>query len=728
MGETVQDNGERAGLGRVKGEPVERMRAVLRSRFGMAAFRPPQDTVIEAVLSGRNALVVMPTGGGKSLCYQLPALLLDGVTLVVSPLISLMKDQVDALRERGIEAGYVNSSQAWSEQVAVLDAVHRGEVRLLYISPERFRAASFLRALQDIPVALFAVDEAHCLSHWGHDFRPDYLRLGDALRRLGSPPCIALTATATVDVQADIVASLGLQDPLVTVSGFGRENLEFVVRQVSRVSEKLNQIGRLIADHGCGIIYAATRKSVEKVAEALSCDGVRHVVYHGGLTEGERTRAQESFMNGHVPVAVATNAFGMGIDRADIRFVCHYEMPGSVEAYYQEGGRAGRDGKPAVCELLFSYADKRVQEFFLEGANPGKALVQEVFGILKDHADEAGEVRLSVDELVHALNRKVNPMAVGTALTLLMRHRLVERFDIPGSRSRGTRILQPEVAPRAIPLDERQLAEKAARDDKKLQDVIRFAYAKTCRQKWILDYFGERDAPACGRCDICRAKGAVAAVSLNEEEVILVRKALSVVARMSVRHDRDSWEPRYGRTRVLECALGRHSLKRPVAGLEKLSTWGILREYPKRFVRELYDALELGGLVEVGGSTYALFGLTPLGSQVMRGETVPRVELPKLKEAGAKASSPVGAKSAEAEAGLSSGDAAIYRALVAMRLQLAQARGNAPAFTILSNRSLRELAIRKPRNAEEAAGISGIGPQKLKTVVPEFLEVLERFR
>jgi ATP-dependent DNA helicase RecQ len=704
------------------------MLGVLRERFGMEAFRPPQDEIIASVLAGRDALVVMPTGGGKSLCYQLPALLLDGVTLVVSPLIALMKDQVDALRARGIEAAYVNSTQSWGEQVTVLDAVRRGEVRLLYISPERFRAASFLRALEGIRIGLFAVDEAHCLSQWGHDFRPDYLRLGSALNALGGPPCIALTATATVDVQADIAGSLGLRDPLVTVSGFARHNLAFVVRQVSRVSDKLDHIARLVADHGCGIVYAATRKSVEKISEALCHDRISHVVYHGGLTEAERTHAQESFMTGQVPVAVATNAFGMGIDRADIRFVCHYEMPGSVEAYYQEGGRAGRDGLPAVCELLFSYADKRVQEFFIEGANPGKPLVQEVFSVLKKKMGEAGEVHLSIDELADELNRKVNPMAVGTSLTLLARHGLVERFDVPGSRSRATRILKPEISPEAIALDERQLAQKAARDDKKLQDVIRFAYARTCRQKWILDYFGERNAPGCGRCDVCAARESVPASPLEEEEVVLVRKALSVVARMSVRHDRDTWEPRYGRTRIIECALGKHSLKRPVPALEKLSTWGILGEHPRRFVSGLYDALELGGLVEVGGSTYALFGLTPLGSRVMRGETAPSVDLSALKRTARRPSPKPARKGSAMDGDLSDEDAEIYKALAAKRLSLARARGNAPAYTILTNRALREIAIRKPRSVEEAAAINGIGPQKLKSVVPAFLKMLESFR
>lgn len=614
-------------------EPI----TALRQYFGLDDFRHPQAQIIADVLAGRDCMVIMPTGGGKSLCYQLPSLLLPGVSIVVSPLIALMKDQVDGLTRRGIAAGFINSSQSWAEQVECLRDVERGRIKLLYVAPERFRAKAFMQAMVRLRVSLLAIDEAHCLSQWGHDFRPDYLRLGDAHKALGQPTCIALTATATPDVREDILRCLELRQPQVYVSGFARPNLAFQVIPIERMAEKMACVMDLVTEHGTGIIYGATRKSVEKISTALAAKRVRHAVYHAGLTDQERSRAQERFMSGKVDIAVATNAFGMGIDRADIRFVCHYEMPGSVEAYYQEGGRAGRDGAPAVCQMLFLYADKRVQEFFNEGANPGKALIVEVFRLLQRIADAEGEVRLSIDDITAQMPRKVNPMAVGTALAILSRHQLIDRFDIPGLRIRGTRVIQPDIAPHSIAIDESALAEKAQRDDNKLRAVIQFAYAKTCRQRWILRYFGELETEDCGKCDICLARSGKPARELAPEQLEVVRKALSVVARMSDRMDRDHWVPRYGRYRILQCACGARSIKFPTTALEKLSTWGVLRPYGKAFVADLFDAMEMAGLIEpVEKGDFQLLGLTQLGSQVMRGARSVRLDYPKNSKPGKK--------------------------------------------------------------------------------------------
>ena len=690
--------------------------SVLQETFGLPGFRKPQESVIRNILEGRDCLVVMPTGGGKSLCYQLPALLLPGVTLVVSPLIALMKDQVDALRRRGIAATLLNSSQTLDEQRATLAAIRRREVKLVYVAPERFRSRSFRNALPAEAIDLFAIDEAHCLSQWGHDFRPDYLRLGEARQDLGNPTCIALTATATPDVRGDIRRSLALREPAEFVAGFARPNLHFRVTQCGSDTEKMRRLERLLREQKTGIIYCATRKSVETVAARVAELAPSVIAYHGGFKDGERAAAQETFMNREADVVVATNAFGMGIDRADIRFVCHYEMPGSVEAYYQEGGRAGRDGAPAVCEMLFSYADKRVQDFFIEGANPGKALIAEVFDLLCAESDANHEVRLTVDELAGRLGRKVNPMAINTAISVLSRQDWIERFDVPGRRLRGTRIRKLGARGDELPLDGPALDRKAAADKERLNAVIRFAYAKSCRQLWILDYFGEKDAAACERCDVCETSAeAPAARDLDETERTVVRKALSGVARMSRRQSADEWAPRFGKRRIMQCLLGSRAAALREAGLDRLSTYGLLRDYGGPYVERLFEALESAGLVEiVTRDEFPLLRLTAAGAGVMRGDTDVRLRMPEPPARG------TGGTGGGAPPGL---DRDLYEKLAAKRLELASATGK-PAFTVFPNAVLVELANHKPTDPSAAAAIKGIGPAKARTVLPDFLEVI----
>ncbi len=348
--------------------------SALRRHFGFAEFREGQSEVISAILEGKEALVVMPTGSGKSLCYQLPALMLEGVTLVISPLIALMKDQVDALQGRGLPATFINSSIGSAVQTARINELRRGQIKIVYIAPERFRSPRFVEALRSVRIALFAIDEAHCISTWGHDFRPDYLRLKGAIRSLGNVQTLALTATATPYVRTDIIAQLGLVRPQTFVSGFDRPNLTIDVLHTEREYEKIGHIKRLARLHDAsGIIYTTTRKAVEQVSVALHDRSLRVAAYHAGMSDGERARAQEDFMSGKTQMIVATNAFGMGIDKPDIRFVAHYQMPGSIEAYYQEIGRAGRDGLPSSCVLLFNYADKNTHDFFIEGSYPDAA-------------------------------------------------------------------------------------------------------------------------------------------------------------------------------------------------------------------------------------------------------------------------------------------------------------------------------------------------------------------
>jgi ATP-dependent DNA helicase RecQ len=339
----------------------------LRQHFGHAAFRDGQSDVVESVMAGRDTVAVMPTGRGKSLCYQLPALLLPGTTIVVSPLIALMKDQTDALSARGISATYLNSTLDPSEQYERMQGLEEGAYKLVYVAPERFRQGAFVQSVARSRVGLFAVDEAHCISEWGHQIRPDYLRLPEAIAACGRPPVLAATATATPEVREDIALQLGLRDPSIVVSGFDRPNLRYVVRFAPGKDAKRAWLSRILsAVPGPAIVYAATRRGVEDVAQFLARSGHAAVAYHAGMADEDRSAAQDRFMSGQARIVVATNAFGMGIDKADVRAVIHHDLPGSLEAYYQEAGRAGRDGKTAFCTLLYSAADRKLREFLID--------------------------------------------------------------------------------------------------------------------------------------------------------------------------------------------------------------------------------------------------------------------------------------------------------------------------------------------------------------------------
>ena len=346
--------------------------SALERHFGHRAFRPGQEEIVRAALAGRDLLAVMPTGSGKSIGYQLPALLLPGTMLVVSPLIALMKDQVDELCRRGIAAAAIHSLMPSSERRAAIEGAREGRWRLLYVSPERFASESFAAALALVPLSRFAVDEAHCVSEWGHDFRPDYRRLGDAAGRCtradgvpGRPPILAFTATATPEVRDDIVALLGLRSPEIFVAGFDRPNLFLDVRRVSGELEKRALLPGIVGGRRA-LVYASTRKSAERAADALRSAGLDALAYHAGLADAERLRVQNAFAAGTARIVCATNAFGMGIDRPDIEAVVHYEIPGSLEAYYQEIGRGGRDGRPADAVLLWNYVDVRTREFLID--------------------------------------------------------------------------------------------------------------------------------------------------------------------------------------------------------------------------------------------------------------------------------------------------------------------------------------------------------------------------
>ncbi len=692
----------------------------LEKYFGFREFREPQGEVISEILNGQDVFVVMPTGGGKSLCYQLPAILRDGVTVVVSPLVALMKDQVDALVARGLSATLINSTISSAEQNQRIRRMREGAFKLVYIAPERFRSRSFLQALGQITIGLFAIDEAHCISQWGHDFRPDYFRLDPCSKKLGHPQVAAFTATATPVVRTDIVKRLGLEKPSIFVAGFARPNLRFIVTEIEREPEKYNRLRELIRRHRTGIVYCATRKRVDLVSEELKSWGIRVVSYHGGIDDAAREEAQNQFTQNDCDVAVATNAFGMGIDRADIRFVVHFEIPGSLEAYYQEAGRAGRDGEPAECELLFNYADTRIQDFFINGSNPSVELIRNVYLLLRNMANEQGEIERSIHDIAARLDHENNEMAVHSAITILDRHAVIDRYDIPGKRIRGTRLLQGDLQPLQLPIDIAALREKEQRDRAKLKAMVDYAYGRECRQKIILRYFGETDFAVCGACDKCSSLRSKKMRPPTDEELLVVRKALSGVARMCYR-TKEGFTPRFGRNRVIQVLVGSHGREVLDAGLNELTTYGLLKQKSANYLHELFREMEEAELIYSTGGQYPMIGLAELGVAVM--QKAASFDLVWPEERRSRKQKEV-VRELENEAAF---DPDLYEVLRKTRATLAQEHGGVPHYIIFPDETLKAFARLKPNSIESARRIRGVGEVKAARYMETFLRAIHEF-
>ncbi len=487
--------------GRVGVIPVGMMKArqILKETFGIDQYRPHQQEAVEAVLAGRDVLLTMPTGGGKSLVYQLPAVVLEGLTLVVSPLISLMKDQVDALERKGVAATYVNSSLSAAEREKRLEAAVGGKLDLLFVTPERFRSPVFEAVIPKLNVTRLAVDEAHCISQWGHDFRPDYSRLAEYRQRLGNPPTLALTATATPPVAADIVKHLSLRDPVIVRAGLERANLFLASQQVYDQQQKVDRIEEILKQvFGAGIIYGSVIRDLTALHEELRRRGWQTLFYHGELSQSERRAMQEQFMASEDQIILATNAFGMGIDKADIRFVIHTQVPRTFEAWMQEIGRAGRDGKPAWCELLYLEEDLAVQHQFIEWANPSLDYFVGVYRTLERWGSRI--VSKDIDDLrSELLYKNKADHRVNISLKWLEVLGLTEgSFEQHNLRIAAS--LDVDALPQSVGCEDKRRA-----DLEGLLGVVRFASgSEVCRRQSIAVHFElEPLSDSCGACDVC---------------------------------------------------------------------------------------------------------------------------------------------------------------------------------------------------------------------------------
>jgi len=705
---------------------------VLKEKFHFSAFRKWQEEIIHTLLTRRDVVVVMPTGSGKSLCYQLPALLLDGVTLVISPLIALMKDQVDGLVQNEVPATFINSALTPPEQGQRLREIQQGKYKLVYIAPERFRNPGFMEGIRSCRVSLIAVDEAHCVSEWGHDFRPDYLRLKGVVEKLSHPPVAALTATATPDVRQDIITQLGLRQPIAFVAGFDRPNLRFHVKKVEGEKEKVDTIVTLLKKGlRKGIIYAATRKNVEALTLALRSNGYKAGSYHAGMEMESRKVVQDLFMEGTLPVVVATNAFGMGIDKADLRFVVHYDIPGSLEAYYQEVGRAGRDGKPATCLLLFNYADTFTQEFFIDGSYPPQDMVERMYEVLCDIGTD--EIEMTQKALAGRLGRsKSNEMAVSSCLKILEKAGYIERGWEGEHQARVTLCVEPE-------------------------ELHRRVEGKSKYQKEIVNYcvdvlYGSKEKTLLVDLDVMAEH-----LNLAPEQL---RRHLSTLHQAGSIEYRPPFRGRglkiVSRVPVAELNINFQEIERRSLferkKLRRMIDYAYTDECLRRFILEYFgeritkDGCDNCSNCLEGDETHASRTFTPVETPAIFGRkdinksslrarrpsglaAIPsrksEIKAPSLLKGQAKKQRVLKEKSPEkppVDLDLPCHED-LFASLKEMRLKLARA-SNLPPFVIFHDRTLRAISQELPQTTSELLAIRGCGDYKVSTYGNQTIEVV----
>lgn len=670
----------------------------LQTGFGFTAFRPGQEAVIRAVLAGKDALVVMPTGSGKSLCFQLPALLSEGTVLVVSPLIALMKDQVDALTARSICATFINSTLSPSETAFRLNGIRTGRYRLVYVAPERFRNPRFLEAFHEMPLQLLAIDEAHCISAWGHDFRPDYLHLEQVVASL--PPSVrilAVTATATDTVRDEIIHHLGLGKqgrsvPEIFVNGFERPNLYLNVTRVRTQADKLERVLHILETFRTGIIYCATRRAVEQVQKLLKPHGHTVTIYHGAMEDEERTRVQDAFMHGTIPIVVATNAFGMGVDRPDIRFVIHWDVPGSIEAYYQEVGRAGRDGAFAWCELLFSPADIRTQEFFIAAANPPEDHVYECYAAIRNACFQSptGSVMLSPEEWAGRAGVG-NPLVIRSLMAYFERAGLLLRHRRPNDPY-ATLSLPDTFDRTALQTICKTLSQKDAADRARLRTLLDFISTRLCRHRFLLHYFGESSpARTCSQCNTCAPLSTLPPrLPLDETRRTRLRKILTNIVRMQGAGDH---------ALAIDILQGTATAK-----WHHLSTYGLLADTSRDTLLADLRALEIEGCL-------AAMTVTAMGYDLIKERLIPTHFIAPPDATNTSAAQPTQALASALRAWVK--EEASRRAL--------------PPFCILNNKIITALAKKRPTTEEELSLIPGIGDRRIEKYGDAILSLIRSY-
>lgn len=600
-------------------------RDVLKQYFGHDAFRDGQEQLVNALLAGQDVLGIMPTGGGKSLCYQVPALLLPGVTLVISPLISLMKDQVMALREAGVAAAFLNSTLSYENMQRVCRQMEAGAYKIVYVAPERLMMENFLARARQLDISLVAVDEAHCISQWGQDFRPSYLKIADFLQALPHRPQVgAFTATATARVQEDIVRILGLRQPLRMVTGFDRPNLYF---EVQKPQNRMTTLMQLIeARRGkSGIVYCATRANVERVCEQLNQRGIAATRYHAGLSPEERQQNQDDFQYDRKTVMVATNAFGMGIDKSNVGFVLHYNMPKSLEAYYQEAGRAGRDGEPADCILLYSGSDIMTAKFLIQNGGENAELSE---------AERA----------------------------------LVQQQDL-----------------------------------QRLDRMIGYCKTTSCLRGYILDYFGQPHAEACGNCGNCRTAYELVDIRIPAQMILSCVKRVQGALGYSV-----------GATLIVHVLRGSKAKRVLELRLDQLSTYGLMQRVPAARIREYLDFLEKEGYLRTNPA-HATLELTPKAAMVLFGDAPVEMQVRCAAE-----KPPRRKKTAALPEAMPDG---LLDVLKSVRMRLAQEE-NVPAYIVFSNATLADMAAKRPHTEAEFLEVNGVGARKSERYAAAFLAAI----